>query len=93
MVSVELAGFVFGCEMSDCLSVCRHMALACRAKTDPADMEVYRPTGEESFDGDETTEEAVQRRSFPSRVCAVSAQHRHPGRGQDRAVFRGLKRD
>jgi transposase len=23
----------------------------------------------------------------------VSAQHRHPGRGQDRAVFRGLNRD
>jgi hypothetical protein len=32
--------------------------LACLGKPDPADMKVYCPTGKETFDDDETTEEA-----------------------------------
>jgi hypothetical protein len=32
--------------------------VACLGKPDPADMKVYCPTGKETFDDDETTEEA-----------------------------------
>jgi hypothetical protein len=35
--------------------------LACLGNPDPADMKVYCPTGKETFDDDETTEEAPSR--------------------------------
>ena len=35
--------------------------VACLGNPDPGDMKVYRPTGKETFDDDETTEEAPPR--------------------------------
>jgi hypothetical protein len=35
--------------------------MACLGNPDPADMKVYCPTGKETFDDDETTEEAPSR--------------------------------
>jgi len=38
-----------------------HMVLACLGNPDPGDMKVYCPVGKETFDDDETTEEAPSR--------------------------------
>jgi hypothetical protein len=56
---------VLPCENADCLGRERTLnygvvrpSVACLGNPDPGDMKVYCPTGKETFDDDETTEEA-----------------------------------